>query len=327
VQVTEADGVFQAGGVKGIALVGALLGFAERGCARWVNLAGAGASSLVAAYLACGHDAYDAEQLLRSAPYSRFEDFGPGGPLLGGAWNLLRRRGLARGDYLRRWVDEQLGGRTFGAVDRGGRSRLKLIAADVSRRELLVLPDDLSRYRIPGGYSPIEPDRFPIADAVRMSSSLPYFFEPVRLVHHSSGRDSTIVDGGLLSTVPVWLFDLRDSDPLRPTFGFRLAGHGGLAGRRGHVLERTGWPLRLGSDLFHTAMEASDARFESHSTRLRTCHVSVGEIATTDFRLTPLEQTELVEGGRQAARRFLDLFRPEEYRNTFGRRLSTAVAA
>jgi NTE family protein len=324
VEVIEADGVFQGGGVKGLAVVGALLGFAERGIARWVNVAGAGMGALVAAYLACGHDAYEAEQLFRSAPYSRFEDFGPGGPLLGGARNLLRRRGLARGDYLRRWVDEQLGGCTFAAVDRGGRSRLKLIAADVSRRELLVLPDDLDRYRRPGSYKPIDPGRFPLAEAVRMSLSLPYFFEPVRLVHHTSGRDSTIVDGGL-SNMPVWLFDVRDSDPLRPTFGIRLGdGHGT---RRPHLLERLGWPLTLGSDLFHTVMEASDPRFESHSTWLRTCRVPVREIGTTDFRLTPLEQTELVEGGRRAALRFLDSFDLGEYRNMFGRRLSTVAAA
>ncbi len=80
-QVNGADGVFQGGGVKGIALVGALLGFAERGWTRWVNVAGAGTGAIVAAYLACGHDAYDTEQLFRSAPYSRFEDFGPGGRL------------------------------------------------------------------------------------------------------------------------------------------------------------------------------------------------------------------------------------------------------
>src|SRR5204862_3432181 len=78
VKLNEADGVFQGGGVKGIALVGALLGFAERGYNRWVNVAGTSAGAFVAAYLACGHDAYDTEQLLRSAPYSRFEDFGPG---------------------------------------------------------------------------------------------------------------------------------------------------------------------------------------------------------------------------------------------------------
>ncbi|MDQ2910499.1 MAG: patatin-like phospholipase family protein [Actinomycetota bacterium] len=324
--IDEADGVFQGGGVKGIALVGALLGFAERGYARWVNVAGASAGALIASYLACGHDAYEAEHLLRSAPYSRFEDFGPGGQLLGGAWNLLRRHGLARGEYLRRWLEDQLEGHTFATVTEDGESRLKLIAADVTRHELLVLPDDLPRYRAPDGQGPIEAARFKIGDAVRMSMSLPYFFEPVELVHHESGRASTIIDGGMLSNFPVWLFDVDDRDPVRPTFGFRLTGGRELGGLE-RALARIGWPLKLGSDIFHTAMEAWDKRFMSQSARGRTCPVPAGDIATTDFRLTLLQQTELVEGGRRAARRFLDSFDPEEYRNTYGRRLSAAVHA
>jgi NTE family protein len=326
-KLNEADGVFQGGGVKGIALVGALLGFAERGYNRWVNVAGTSAGAIVAAYLACGHDAYDTEQLLRSAPYSRFEDFGPGGRLLGGGWNLIRRRGLARGEYLRRWLDEQLGGRTFADVSKNGRSHLKLIAADVTRRESLVLPDDLRNYRPRGEDSPIDPDSFRLADAVRMSMSLPYLFEPVELAHHRSGKISTVVDGAMVSGFPVWLFDVEDQDPVRPTFGLRVTGardHGARPDRHPPGLGR---PVRLGSDIFHTAVEGWDRRFMSHSTRVRTCPVPASGVGTTDFRLTPLERTELVENGRRAARRFLDSFRLEDYRNTYGRRLSTAVPA
>src|SRR5207253_3946373 len=76
--VSEADGVFQGGGVKGIALVGALIEFAERGWTNWVNVAGTSAGSIIASYLACGHDADDLETLLRQTPYPQFEDFGPG---------------------------------------------------------------------------------------------------------------------------------------------------------------------------------------------------------------------------------------------------------
>ncbi len=323
----EADAVFQGGGVKGLALAGALLGFAERGYRRWVNVAGTGAGAVLASYLACGHDVYEAEQLLRSAPNSRFEDFGPGGRFLGGTWNLLRRRGFARGEYLRRWLDEQLDGRTFAAVTEHDRSRLKLLAVDVTRRELLVLPDDLPRYRVPGGDSPIDPGRFRIADAVRMSASLPYIFEPVELVHHATSRASAILDGGLLSNVPVWLFDVDDRDPLRPTFGFRLTG-GPRTGRGfDRALGRIGRPLELSSDIVQVAMESWDTRLMSGSTRARTCPVPAGSVATAHFRLTPLEQTELVENGRRAARRFLDSFDLDAYRNTYGRALSAAVHA
>jgi NTE family protein len=323
-QVNEADGIFQGGGAKAIALAGALLGFAERGYARWVDVAGAGSGAIVAAYLACGHDAYDTEQLLRSAPYSRFEDYGLGGPLRG-TWNLLRRGGLARGEYLRLWLDEQLGGCTFGSIMEAGRSRLKLIAVDVTRREPLILPDDLPRYRLQGDTAPIDPERFPIAAAVRLSMSLPYIFQPETLVHHETGRPSTIVDGSL-APLPVWIFDAQRRDAVRPTFAIRLTGSSGPLRAAGAPLAR--WsPLTLGSDISCTALESWDPRFVPLSSRLRTCVVSTGEIDTTDFVLTPLEQTELVERGRRAARRFLDSFDLGAYRNTHSRNLAAAVPA
>ncbi len=54
----------------------------------------------------------------------------------------------------------------------------------------------------------IDPDELEIATAVRMSMSIPMFFDPV--VHRNpTNRDDehVIVDGGLLSNFPIWLFD------------------------------------------------------------------------------------------------------------------------
>src|SRR5262249_27691851 len=181
VGVSEADAVFQGGGVKGIALVGALQTFAERGCATWVNVAGTSAGGIIAAYLACGHSPREAEELLRETPYPQFEDWGPGGKVLGGLVNLARHHGLAHGQYFRDWFHDAVQGKTFAPVPKGaeGSSCLNLIAADVTRREMLVLPDDLASYRADGRSAPLDPDELPIADAVRMSMSIPYFFQPI----------------------------------------------------------------------------------------------------------------------------------------------------
>lgn len=319
----QADGVFQGGGVKGIALVGALIGFAERGWTDWVNVAGTSAGSIIASFLACGHDAEDLEKLLRETPYPKFEDFGSGGEVIGGVLNLVRNHGLAHGEYFHRWFLEQTDEKTFGDVKAEGRT-LKLIAADVTHRELLVLPDDLAAYRQPGGTEPIDPDSFRIADAARMSMSIPFFFQPVELVRIETGKPATIVDGGMLSNFPIWLFDVQDRDALRPTFGFRLVGGKGVGGGMQAVVDGLGWPVRLGADMFHTAMEAWDKRFMSHSTYVRTCAVSAGDVGTTDFNVTPAQQDWLVESGKKAAADFLDAFKPLSYVNTYGRRLAPA---
>ena len=327
-QIHEADGVFQGGGVKGIGLVGALLEFYDRGYTVWKSVAGTSAGAIIAAYLACGHTPQDAADLLRRTPYPKFVDCGPAGKLIGGPWNFVVHRGFARGEYFRRWIDEQLEGKTFAPLKLadGSGYRLKLIAADITNREMLVLPDDLPRYRLPGGREPIDPDTFKIADAVRMSMSIPFFFKPVQLVEAATGRPAIIVDGGVLSNFPVWLFDVDRRDPVRPTFGFRLHGGRGVGGGLQRFVRMLGWPAAMGSDLFHTASDAWDKRFMSHSTRVRTCPVDAGSIGTTDFNLTPAQQQWLVDSGRRAAAEFLDGFSLKDYFNTYGRRLAPGAS-
>ena len=75
--------------------------------------------------------------------------------------------------------------------------------------------------------------------------------------------------------------------------------------------------------MFHTAQEAWDARFVSHSTRVRTITVDAGTVGTTDFNLTPDLQEMLIGNGRAAATIFLDRFDLADYENTYHRGFGT----
>jgi NTE family protein len=323
----QADAVFQGGGVKGIALVGALLSFADHGWDEWVSVAGTSAGSIVAGFLGCGYAPADLEKVLRTTPYKSFEDFGAAGEFVGGAVNLVAHHGLAHGEAFHRWFDEMIEGQTFADVAKRGKT-LKMIAADITQKQLLVLPDDLPQYLDPKTKAPIVPDEFKVADAVRMSMSIPFFFQPVELVHAESGETSTIVDGGMLSNFPVWLFDVEDRDPTRPTFGFRLYGGKSMTpGGLHEVLQRVAWPMAFGWDMFQTSMEAWDKRFMSHSTRVRTCPISAVGIGTVDFALTDADQTKLLDSGKQAGDEFLSTFSIDDYFNTYGRKLRVGAAA
>jgi NTE family protein len=138
-----------------------------------------------------------------------------------------------------------------------------------------------------------------------------------------------IIDGGTLSNFPVWLFDVAgNGQPLRrPTFGFTLTGGKGVGGGVNKVVSRMPWALRFGVDIFHTSQEAWDARFVSHSTRVRTVTVDAGTVGTTDFNLPVSAQDMLIENGRSAAKRFLDRFDLADYENTYHRTFDVADAA
>ena len=73
-------------------------------------------------------------------------------------------------------------------------------------------------------------------------------------------------------------------------------------------------------------MEAWDKRFMSHSTAVRTCPVSAGDIGATDFDLTKEQQDWLLNSGKTAAAAFLADFKLEDYFNTYGKKLTPTAA-
>ena len=72
---------------------------------------------------------------------------------------------------------------------------------------MLVLPRDAQLL----GYAP---DELEVAYAVRMSMSIPIFFKPVRVENTQTNHEHVIVDGGMLSNFPVWVFDCEDQEIL-----------------------------------------------------------------------------------------------------------------
>jgi hypothetical protein len=138
---------------------------------------------------------------------------------------------------------------------------------------------------------------------------------------------SVIIDGGTLSNFPVWVFDVDSPDRklARPTFGFTLTGGRGVGGGVNELVSRMPWALSFGVDIFQTSLQAWDARFVSHSTRVRTVTVDAGDVGTTEFNLPVSAQDMLIANGRQAATRFLDTFDLADYENTYHRTLTGAA--
>ena len=345
----QADGVFRGGGVKGLGLAGALIGMAEHATypvKQWKNVAGASAGAILAAYIACNEATPDVGQEHDRHPRPEGARVVPGLPARPEdrrrrAAARCVRHGMAPGDAFEKWFDGVLGGRTFDGMTTTGNwsdSRLRLIAADVTNGRLLVLPEDLPGYSLPGRNTPIDPATFKVSKAARMSMSIPYFFQPVALDYLGApdGKPvrSYVVDGGTLSNFPVWLFD--SPNPSWPTFGFTLTGGSGVGGGFKKLQRRLPWMARNAFDIFQTAQEAWDFRFQTHSTQVRTFAVSATvidpngvpfAINTTDFAISKERQDALVENGRKAALAFLDGFDPTEYFNTLHARLGPPAPA
>jgi NTE family protein len=294
----QADGVFSGGGVKGIAFAGAIQAAEEADYSDWVHLAGTSAGAIAAMTLAVGYDAAAIREALEKAPYGRIAESGnPVARLI----NLVRRHGLTRGDGLREWIGELLKAAPspvtlFGEL--GG--RLHVVGCDLAHSRLVVFPEDVVLYEDAKG-RPLRPDEFPVADAVRVSAGFPYFFPPVTLRDRATGKDAVLVDGGVASAFPVFLFDRPK--PQHPTWGFRL--HGGLGAERPSYREIRGldWPVDMAWGILETAMNAFDTR-DVLSFGDRVVSIPTGSVPTLDFQLPQEQQDFLYRSGYEAAKAF-----------------------
>ena len=313
----QADIVLEGGGVKGIALVGALSVLEEEGYT-FEKVAGTSAGAIVGSLVAARMSTAELREIMQGLNYLEFKDrglldrFG----LVGKGLSLLLENGIYEGQYLAEWLEgllAQKGCTTFGAMalddpdtslppDR--RYRLVVMASDVSSGRLRRLPWD---YQACYG---IDPTSCPVSQAVRASMSIPFFYEPFRLQYQrvidGKARDETVflVDGGMLSNFPVDVFDRTDGrSPRWPTIGIKLSERP-VAEEEPQDISG---PLGLARAMIHTMTGFHDKlHLDDERVLARTMFVDTTGVKATDFDLDEDTQERLFENGRRAARKFLE---------------------
>jgi NTE family protein len=314
----QADVVLEGGGVRGIGHVGALSVMEEKGY-RWVNIGGTSAGAFVAAMLAAGYKASEMYSIMKEVQFSRFaQDSGLDGLMPVEVLHMLQRGGLHTGNFIETFIRQKLSAK--GIVKFGDlvlntqepkhsnfRYRLTVIASDISTGTMLRLPQDMELFGL-------DPDELDIAQAVRMSASIPFFFMPIQQ-KHKDGNASLIVDGGLLSNFPVYLFDIPGV-PRRPTFGLRLVDTPPTA-EYPWPPNPTGNVLQIGQALLNTLLRAHDRLYMDDHTYVRTIAVPVNGICGTKFDLSSQETETLYQNGRKAATQFFSTWDFEAYKATY----------
>ncbi|MGH2913803.1 MAG: patatin-like phospholipase family protein [Solirubrobacteraceae bacterium] len=291
-----ADGVFSGGGVKAISYAGALTAAEEAGYGAWQDLAGTSAGAITAAALAVGYDAEALTERLMQFDLATVADIGwP--RRLAQVRNLIRHHAIARGVTLHGWIEQLLEqaprpAKVFGELS----CRLHVVATDLVHHRMVVFPDDAPKYLAADG-SPFTPEEFPIADAVRMSAGYPFMFAPWTLMDAVSGQAGALVDGGIVSGFPVFMFD--SARPSRPTWGFRLDGEQPV----GRPIRGYRWPLGMLLAVLETSIGVHD-RIAAATFSQRTIVIPTGAVGTLQFTMSHAEKRELWEAGHRAASDF-----------------------
>jgi NTE family protein len=187
--------VFEGGGVKGIAYVGALQTMEQRGLmSHLTRVGGTSAGAINALIVALGYTNMEQLQLMNSVDFRKFMDDSFGA--IRDVRRLSKDFGYYKGDFFGSWIGEVI------------RTKLGTVQAtfadlrDAGRPDLYVVGTNLST----GFAETFSIERDPamtLAEALRISMSIPLFFCAVR----RGERGDIYVDGGVQLNYPVKLFD------------------------------------------------------------------------------------------------------------------------
>jgi NTE family protein len=330
---STADFVLEGGGVRGIALIGALLAFEQRGIGRH-RVAGVSAGAIVGSLVAAGiplnalGDAYlqqDYRALLDGTWLRRLPV-----PLLNKGLSIYFLKGQYKGEALRRWINERLTDpgllhgapplRTWGQLrfdDPDADHHLVMNGALIAvpdQYRLVVISNDVTRgpmMRFPWDYSywyNLDPSSQSVADAVYWSAAVPGFFLPGGLTSSFTRQRSSMVDGGLSNGFPVDIFDRHDGVPPRwPTFYI------GLQTRRDPRQpvpkpDQSGLGYWTNQVLWSAIDGRNTIELADPARRSREVLVPANDVDPLDFGISRQRQEALFQLGADTANRFLDNF-------------------
>jgi len=203
--------VMEGGGIRGIAYIGAMEVLDSAGMLDSIErVGGSSAGAIQACLLAVGYTPAEIRTQLEATSFKKFND----GSFLAvpGAVRLRNKMGWYKGEALLQWLEERIAAKTnnpnmtffqlFEQRKQYGNMELYITGTDLSWQRLRVFSHE--------SYPNMR-----IADAVRISSNIPFYFQPIWMdqsgkcfeMNDSSSSRSLMVDGGVLSNYPLAMFD------------------------------------------------------------------------------------------------------------------------
>ncbi len=321
--------VFEGGGVKGIGYVGALRILQEKEILPNIKrVGGTSAGAVVALLVGLNFNAEEIENILRDLDFNNFLDDSWG--IIRNVDRLITKRGWYEGEYFRNWIRQLVESKT----QNPNATFKDIAAADPAKgfKELFFIGTNLST-RDSVVFSLENTAAMSLADAVRISMSIPLFFVAVK------NSANVYIDGGVVDNYPVKLFDQlkyveqyssepeyyrqhninlqqsgSETSPYvfnQETLGFRLDSAADIALFNG----QTPPEHHKIDDLFTFTWNLAEIYLEAQQRQhlhsddwQRTIYIDTLGVKTTQFDLTAEKKDALVESGAESAKRYFEWF-------------------
>lgn len=209
--------VLEGGGVRGLAYAGVFSVLEEKNILQQIEKVGGSSAGAIAGFMvSVGYTAAEIDSMMQQLPVQQFNDG------KGGIWGKYKRVkndfGIYEGKKFEQWLQQLAqiktgnGNITFAELH-------QLHLQDKKFRDFYCTGTNLSRQQLEI-FSFEHTPEMPVALAVRISSGIPLYFEPVALDNNKQkikkGDTASFinyyVDGGMLSNYPISMFDTCETN-------------------------------------------------------------------------------------------------------------------
>jgi len=315
--------VFEGGGIRGIAYTGAVNVLEKKGVLQGIEkVAGTSAGSIVALMISLGYTSKEIDSTIFNLKIEKFND-GRGG-LIGKYRRMKRYYGIYKGDYFGTWLEQLIKNKTgnplltFKQLDSLTKTnkrfkKLYCIGANLTKQQTEIFSFETT----PAIY---------LKTAVRISCSIPFFYQPVLLDSNWMETKNPVkgynyqvyVDGGIVANYPINIFDSCKNgvnglfcDQIihnKQTLGMKL--------ERNEQIERLSTSSEIPPINIHNfneysgaflnlVMETINRKPNLENERGRTIYIGYGDIFSKPRKMTTKEKTDLIESGKMATEHFL----------------------
>ena len=293
--------VFEGAGVKGIAYCGAVQEMESKKLMDSIErVGGTSSGAIVALMISLGYSGKEIENIILQTNFKKFND----GKFffIGGISRMKKHYGWYKGKKIERWfegiIKEKTGNEniTFEELRQAGFKDLYITGTSLNKQRPVVFSYDTY-------------PKMKIKDAVRISISIPLYFEPVYMdsagtifsrPKQKQGLD-VMVDGGILENFPIHIFDIAHPD--ERTIGFRIDQVAQMKSDKKDktLVEIPIENLNLYFRAFYTIiMENLNRQRLTTSDWERTVSISDGDILPKVRELSKEEVSILIQNGRKA---------------------------
>jgi NTE family protein len=299
--------VFEGAGIRGIAYAGVVSELETKNMLQYIEkVGGTSAGAIVALTISLGYSGKEIEDIVGGTNFKKFND---GNYFFVGGINRTNKYfGWYRGNKFENWleklIDQKTGNSniTFEELHAKGYRDLYVTGTCLNKQQLVVFSYETY-------------PKMKIKDAVRISASIPLYFEAVfidkdgKLIKHPRQKEGLdiMVDGGFTGNFPIRMFDSAGKYNYA-TLGFRIDSDEQVKSDRE---SKTIAPMPVGnfkqymSAFYNMVIENLNRQQLTEEDWKRTVSISDGTVGPRIRNLCDTEINVLIDNGKQAVKTYV----------------------